>query len=104
LLNSLDALPRGGHIRVSVERREETVEVRVSDNGPGIAPHIRERLFEPFVTSKENGVGLGLSICRRLVEAHGGTIRGDNAPGGGAAIVLTLPFEEKAHALAAGRG
>jgi signal transduction histidine kinase len=104
LLNALDALPRGGRIRVEVVHKGGGVEVRVSDTGPGIAPQVRERLFEPFVTSKENGVGLGLSICKRLVEAHGGSIRGDNLPGGGAVLALTLPAEEAAHAVALGRG
>jgi signal transduction histidine kinase len=104
LLNALDVLPRGGRIRVEVVARGGGVEVRVSDNGPGIASEIRNSLFEPFVTSKENGVGLGLSICKRLVEAHGGSIRGDNPPDGGAVLSFTLPVEERAHAVAAGRG
>ena len=65
--------------------------MRVEDTGPGIAPRVRDRLFEPFVSGKETGLGLGLSICRRLVEAHGGTIRGDNDPGGGAVFTFTLP-------------
>jgi two-component system, NtrC family, sensor histidine kinase HydH len=104
LLNALDALPRGGRIRVEVAGHASGVEVRVSDNGPGIPAQVRDRLFEPFVTSKENGVGLGLSICKRLVEAHGGAIRGANLPGGGAVVSLTLPVEERAHAVAAGRG
>jgi two-component system, NtrC family, sensor histidine kinase HydH len=108
LLNALDALPRGGTIVVEVAGQAlngqsahrggepSTVPlkqalVRVRDTGPGIAPRIRERLFQPFVTSKETGVGLGLSICKRLIEAHGGTIRGDNLPEGGAEFVFTLP-------------
>jgi signal transduction histidine kinase len=104
LLNALDALPRGGRVRVEVAVHPSGVEVRVSDNGPGIPAQVRDRLFEPFVTSKENGVGLGLSICKRLVEAHGGVIRGANLPGGGAVLSLTLPVEERAHAVAASRG
>jgi signal transduction histidine kinase len=94
LLNALDALPGGGTVRVEVRPatpEEPAVAVRVRDSGPGIAPRIRERLFEPFVSSKETGLGLGLSISRRLVEAHGGTIRGENAPGGGALFAFTLP-------------
>ncbi len=94
LLNALDALPQGGAVRVEVRPAtpdEPTVAVRVRDSGPGIAPRIRERLFEPFVSSKETGLGLGLSISRRLVEAHGGTIQGENAPGGGALFAFTLP-------------
>jgi signal transduction histidine kinase len=93
LLNALDVLPRGGTVSVSAARTPggKEVEVRVQDNGPGIAPRIKERLFEPFVSSKETGLGLGLSICKRLIEAHGGTIRGDNLRGGGALFTFTLP-------------
>lgn len=94
LLNALDMLPQGGSVRVEVRPatpEHAATEVAVRDNGPGIAPRIRERLFEPFVSSKETGLGLGLSISRRLIEAHGGTIRGENAPGGGALFVFTLP-------------
>src|SRR5262249_20327926 len=91
LLNSLDALPRGGTAHLEVLVGKPGVEVRVRDTGPGIAPRIRDRLFEPFVSSKETGIGLGLSICKRLIEAHSGTIRGDNDPAGGAVFCFTLP-------------
>jgi two-component system, NtrC family, sensor histidine kinase HydH len=92
LLNALDALPRGGKVSVALVRPAMGgVEVRVQDSGPGIAPRIRERLFQPFVSSKDTGLGLGLSICRRLIEAHGGTIRGENVRGGGALFAFTLP-------------
>ncbi|HLJ93795.1 MAG TPA: ATP-binding protein [Gemmataceae bacterium] len=90
LLNSLDALPRGGTARLELLVGKE-IEVRVSDSGPGILPRIRNRLFEPFISSKETGMGLGLSICKRLIEAHGGAICGDNSPGGGAVFSFTLP-------------
>ena len=92
LLNALDALPQGGAVRVEVHAPtgSANVEVRVRDDGPGIAPEIQKRLFEPFVSTKETGLGLGLSICRRLVEAHGGAIRGANAPEGGAVFTFTL--------------
>ena len=65
--------------------------MRVRDTGPGIVPRIRSRLFQPFVSSKETGVGLGLSICKRILEAHGGTIQGENEPEGGAVFTFTLP-------------
>jgi signal transduction histidine kinase len=96
LLNALDALPHGGTAHVQVEALGKAVEVRVWDNGPGIAPRIRERLFEPFVSSKETGLGLGLSISKRLIEAHGGAIRGENGREGGAVFTFTLPAEEPA--------
>ena len=96
LLNALDALPHGGTVRVSVRGptpETNAAEVRIADTGPGIAPKIMERLFQPFVSSKETGMGLGLSISQRLVEAHGGTISGENAPDGGAVFTFTLPGE-----------
>jgi len=97
LLNALDALPHGGAIQISLNAKREidpayqAIEVRVHDSGKGIAPAIRARLFEPFVSSKETGLGLGLSICKRLVEAHGGTIGGDNSREGGAVFSFSLP-------------
>jgi signal transduction histidine kinase len=95
LLNALDVLPRGGAVEVVVRRPAGgSVEVSVRDNGPGIAPRVHERLFEPFVSGKENGLGLGLSICKRLVEEHGGGIRAEPAPGGGTVVRFTLPAEE----------
>ncbi len=65
--------------------------VRIHDTGPGIAAPILARLFEPFVSGKETGLGLGLSISQRLVEANGGSITGENAPEGGAIFTFTLP-------------
>src|SRR3979409_2076441 len=97
-------MPSGGTARLTVSRVPQTpgdgngngaggqaVEVRIQDSGPGIAPSIRERLFEPFVSSKETGLGLGLSICKRLIDGHNGTIRGADAADGGALFAFTLP-------------
>jgi signal transduction histidine kinase len=96
LLNALDALPHGGTVRVTVRgptTDSNAAEVRIADSGQGIAPAIMERLFQPFVSSKETGLGLGLSISQRLVEAHGGSISGENAPDGGAVFTFTLPAD-----------
>ena len=70
---------------------DETIEVSVVDSGPGLSPEIANHLFEPFISTKRNGMGLGLSICRSIVEAHGGRLRGDPNPGGGAIFRFTLP-------------
>ena len=94
MLNALDAMPHGGDLRVEVKPAAgdpPRVVVRIRDSGPGIAPPILARLFEPFVSGKETGLGLGLSICRRLLEANGGSIQGENAPDGGALFTFTLP-------------
>jgi signal transduction histidine kinase len=83
----------GGLIRVATRRDGEELEVRVSDDGPGIPPEVAPRIWEPFFTTKPEGegTGLGLAICRRIVELHGGTLALD--PGGpGAAFVIRLPL------------
>jgi two-component system sensor kinase FixL len=69
---------------------EETVEVSVADTGPGIAGEIAARLFQPFVTTKRNGMGVGLSISRTIVEAHGGRLWVESNPEGGTIFRLTL--------------
>jgi signal transduction histidine kinase len=91
-LNALDAMPTGGTLSVSARRSAVGgVAVEVADTGPGIAPEVMTRLFQPFVSGKDTGVGLGLVISRRIVEDHGGTITGANRPGGGAVFTAFLP-------------
>jgi two-component system sensor kinase FixL len=68
----------------------ETVEIAVADSGPGLAKEVANRLFEPFVSTKANGMGLGLSICRSIVEAHGGRLKGEPNFGGGTVFRFTL--------------
>jgi len=65
--------------------------VRVADTGPGIGPALAERLFEPFMTTKRTGMGVGLSICRTIIDAHGGRIWIEDTPGGGATFAFTIP-------------
>lgn len=90
--NACDMLSAGGRIEVRATCSDDQVITEVRDNGPGIAPEIRDRLFEPFAThGKAQGTGLGLSICRRIVEDHGGAIEAENAPEGGAVFRFRLP-------------
>jgi two-component system sensor kinase FixL len=69
---------------------QDTVEVAVSDTGPGLAAEVAERLFEPFVTTKPGGMGVGLSICRSIIEAHGGRLWVEPNPSGGTVFRFTL--------------
>jgi signal transduction histidine kinase len=86
LLNALEATPEGGTVTVRARRGGDGpsawVAVEVSDTGRGLPADLGPRIFEPFVSTKETGLGLGLSICRRIVEAHGGDLAAANRPGG----------------------
>lgn len=99
LLNAKDALvpaqgpKRGSRIVLRVRASESAVLIEVEDDGPGIAPELADKIFEPFFTTKDvgSGTGLGLAVCRGLVEASGGTIRVDASYRDGARIVVSLP-------------
>ena len=89
-LDGMDSVER--HLRIKVTRGVETIAISVCDNGPGIPTELGERIFEPFVTSKHEGLGMGLAICRSIVEAHGGALTVTNTPGEGATFTFTLPL------------
>jgi two-component system sensor kinase FixL len=94
--NGVDAMTAGGSPRreliISTSLREDAfLEIDVSDTGPGIDPEIVDTLFSPFTTTKSDGLGFGLSICRRIVEAHGGRLSVDKSLSGGAIFRFTLP-------------
>ena len=92
LANALDAMPGGGSIHISAAAVGTSVVTRVRDTGPGVAPEIRDRLFEPFVSArKRNGWGLGLVHARQAVMQHGGEIWLECPPGGGACFAFSLP-------------
>jgi signal transduction histidine kinase/ligand-binding sensor domain-containing protein len=78
-------------IEISSRRYDGRVLLDVRDNGPGLAPEVLGRLFQPYVTTKSNGMGLGLAICRSIIEAHGGRLAADARAGGGVAFRIDLP-------------
>ncbi len=89
--NAVHAASPRGQIRVEGWQRDGAVEVAVQDSGPGVDPATRRRLFEPLVTTKARGIGLGLALARRIVERHGGSVRYETGPGGGARFTVRLP-------------
>jgi len=90
--NALEAMPRGGEIRISARMVAGEALVEVEDDGPGIAPEIRANLFQPFVTAgKKNGLGLGLALARQTVLDHGGDMWVETQPGCGAIFLFRLP-------------
>jgi signal transduction histidine kinase len=80
-------------VALSLVADGESYELVVTDDGPGIDPDIREHLFSPFKTTKEGGTGLGLSTAARIASSHGGTVRAEDAPGGGAIFRVRWPRE-----------
>jgi two-component system sensor kinase FixL len=102
LINACDAMQSTAHMQRKVHMstyrsKDGMVGVSITDFGPGIAPAVMNRIFNPFVTSKENGLGLGLSICRSIAVAHRGRLWAVNNEKQGATFYLELPPQDAAH-------
>ena len=97
LLNALRAMPEGGWIEVAGHRSQDgtTAMLAVRDNGPGISPEHLPRIFEPGFSTRMGSLGLGLAVCRKIVEQHGGTITAASRSGSGANFTLTFPVVAK---------
>ncbi|MBP7146792.1 MAG: PAS domain-containing protein [Acidobacteria bacterium] len=91
ILNAAQAMAGAGRIRLTAERRGNEVRFRFADEGPGVPAPLRERLFEPFFTTRPEGTGLGLSIAANIIDGHGGRLYLEDNPGGGASFVVALP-------------
>ncbi len=96
-MNAVEAMQSGGHLTVQTLRlpEEDRILFSVTDSGSGIAPEIISHIFEPFITNKENGTGLGLTITADIIRKHHGEIQAENNPGGGATFNVWLPKKNK---------
>lgn len=97
LRNGMDAMASTPaaerHLQVSVVRADAAVTVAVADRGCGLTPQVRDQMFQPFFTTKAGGMGMGLHICRSIMETHGGRVWAEDHPGGGAVVAFSLPVE-----------
>ena len=92
LKNAEQSIPEGrqGVIRITVRKKEGKVEIRIRDNGQGIPENLREKIFQPNFTTKSSGMGLGLAICKRIIESMGGEIGFVSEVGGGTEFFIIL--------------
>ncbi|MBI5552523.1 MAG: two-component sensor histidine kinase [Desulfobacterales bacterium] len=95
-INAMQAMPDGGEIAVWAKSANNSLWVAVEDQGNGISPQAMEKIWDPFFTTKDKGTGLGLGIVRNIIEAHGGQVRMDNRPEGGARVSIRLPIQKEA--------
>jgi len=91
--NAVDAMPRGGTLKITAKASDGDAEVAFTDTGEGIKEEVMEKLWSPFFTTKAKGMGLGLPICKRIVEAHGGRISVQSQFGKGTTFTITFPIE-----------
>lgn len=89
--NAIDAMAGGGEIRVGIEDRGDHVEVKISDTGSGIPEEVVKVIYYPFMAKRKGGRGLGVPACKRIVEAHGGTIGFETSLGEGTTFTFTIP-------------
>lgn len=94
--NGLEALQEKGTVEVSWKKCEDQIHIQVADSGNGIPPELVNRIFEPFFTTKDEGTGMGLAICHRIVEDHGGLMGVTSNPGLGTSFNIQLPLRQNA--------
>ena len=90
--NAADAMPDGGHLTLATQSSNSHLVLTVSDTGHGIPRNLLPKIFDPFVSTKPDGTGLGLSVVYSIIQAHHGTIRADSHPGRGTTFIVTLPL------------
>jgi two-component system, sporulation sensor kinase D len=93
--NSLQAMQNGGKLRIILEKHAQTCMIRVEDTGIGMPKEQLRKAFSPFFTMKKDGSGLGLTVCKRIIESFGGQISIDSRPHMGTEVEITLPLKDQ---------
>jgi PAS domain S-box-containing protein len=93
--NAIDAMPKGGNLTIKSQKNDGNMGIAIADTGTGMSKDIQEKIWTPFFTTKAKGMGLGLSICRRIVEAHNGNISVESEVGRGTSFMITIPIMPK---------
>ncbi|MEJ5241121.1 MAG: response regulator [Anaerolineales bacterium] len=97
LLNSIQAMPQGGVVRLWATLRNQVIEIYLQDSGPGIPPEVRSHIFEPFFSTREGGIGLGLTVSYNIITSHGGQLDLVTDRPGGACFRISLPVAHSVH-------
>jgi two-component system, sensor histidine kinase FlrB len=103
VLNAVRAMPGGGWIKICGRRSGSAAQISIGDTGPGIAPENLQRIFAAGYSTRAGSPGLGLAVCRKILEQHGGSLCATNRTGGGAVFTLILPLENAMHLDKAGQ-
>jgi signal transduction histidine kinase len=95
-MNAIDELPHGGNIyfNITLTENPKGVTISIRDTGKGIDPEIAESIFDPFFSTKEEGIGLGLFICKQIIQNHSGTLQFKSEPGQGTEFSIWIPDHE----------
>jgi signal transduction histidine kinase len=93
-MNAMDAMPGGGKLTITTRKWNDNIVFTFTDTGKGIPEEIIEKIWVPLFTTKAKGMGLGLAICRRMVEAHGGSISVKSKVGKGTTFTIMIPLKQ----------
>jgi signal transduction histidine kinase len=94
--NAIAAMPKGGKLTISSRKIDDSIAISFTDTGVGMSKEVLEKIWTPFFTTKAKGLGLGLPICKRIVEAHEGKITLESTPNKGTTFTVTIPVKPKA--------